>query len=640
MECREQRERTTVKHDVIVVGAGHAGIEASLAAARMGARTLMLTLNLDHIGQMSCNPAIGGIGKGHLVREIDALGGEMGVAIDETGIQFRFLNTRKGPAVRARRAQADKAAYRTRMKRVLEATPNLTIRQASVERLIVEGGAVRAVESQMGELFAARTVILTTGTFLKGLVHVGLRNYNAGRAGDFAAMGLSDSLATFGFRIGRLKTGTCPRLDARTIDYSSLEPQPGDEPPPPFSFRTTRIAQPQIPCHLTFTNEVTHEIIRGGLDRSPMYSGVIHSRGPRYCPSVEDKVMRFRDKERHQIFLEPEGRDTVEVYPNGLSTSLPLDVQVEMVHSIKGLERAEIMRPGYAIEYDFSDPTQLQPSLETRLVDGLFFAGQINGTTGYEEAGAQGLIAGINAVLKTRSEPSLILGRDQAYIGVMIDDLVTRGIGGEPYRMFTSRAEYRLLLREDNADRRLSPIGERLGLVGNEAAARIRERGERVAAETVRLRATSIAADGEVNRMLAERGSSPLREAARASDLLRRPELSYADVIRLARLERALDFDQAAELETEVKYEGYVRRQSEAIERFKRLEEAAIPEWMDFHAVPGLSTEACERLSKVRPRSLGQAARMPGITPAAVSILAVHIRARSSRADRKIKNEI
>ncbi|MEA2680868.1 MAG: tRNA uridine 5-carboxymethylaminomethyl modification enzyme, partial [Candidatus Binataceae bacterium] len=626
-------------YDVIVVGAGHAGIEASLAAARMGARTLMLTLNLDHIGQMSCNPAIGGIGKGHLVREIDALGGEMGVAIDETGIQFRFLNTRKGPAVRARRAQADKAAYRTRMKRVLEATPNLTIRQASVERIIVEGGAIRAVESQIGELFAGRTVILTTGTFLKGLVHIGLRNYNAGRAGDFAAMGLSDSLASLGFRIGRLKTGTCPRLDARTIDYSALELQPGDEPPPPFSFRTARIAQPQVPCHLTFTNETTHEIIRGGLDRSPMYSGVITSRGPRYCPSVEDKVMRFRDKDRHQIFLEPEGRDTVEVYPNGLSTSLPLDVQVAMVHSIKGLERAEIMRPGYAIEYDFADPTQLQPSLETRLVAGLFFAGQLNGTTGYEEAGAQGLIAGINAVLKTRSEPPLILGRDQAYIGVMIDDLVTRGIGGEPYRMFTSRAEYRLLLREDNADRRLSPIGERLGLVGNEAANRIRERGERVAAEIVRLRAASVAANEEVNGMLAECGSSPLREAARAFDLLRRPELSYGDAIRLARLEPALDFDQAAELETEVKYEGYVRRQTEAIERAKRLEDAAIPPSLDFHAVTGLSTEACERLSAVRPRSLGQAARMPGITPAAVSILAVHIHARASRGEHPPKNE-
>jgi tRNA uridine 5-carboxymethylaminomethyl modification enzyme len=623
---------TATTYDVIVVGAGHAGIEASLAAARMGARILMLTLNLDHIGQMSCNPAIGGIGKGHLVREIDALGGEMGVAIDETGIQFRFLNTRKGPAVRARRAQADKAAYRTRMKRVLEATANLTIRQASVERLIVEGGAVRAVESQIGEVFAARTVILTTGTFLKGLVHIGLRNYNAGRAGDFAAMGLSDSLASLGFRIGRLKTGTCPRLDARTIDYSALEIQPGDEPPPPFSFRTDRILQPQVPCHLTFTNEATHEIIRGGLDRSPMYSGVIHSRGPRYCPSVEDKVMRFRDKDRHQIFLEPEGRDTVEVYPNGLSTSLPLDVQVAMVHTIKGLEQAEIMRPGYAIEYDFADPTQLQASLETRLVDGLFFAGQLNGTTGYEEAGAQGLIAGINAVLKTRAEPPLILGRDQGYIGVMIDDLVTRGIGGEPYRMFTSRAEYRLLLREDNADRRLSPIGERLGLIGNEAASRIRQRGERVAAETLRLRATTVHSNDAVNRLLAECGSSPLREATCAFDLMRRPELSYADVIRIAGLDPALDFDQAGELETEVKYEGYVKRQTEAIERSKRLEDAPIPEWVDFHSIEGLSTEACERLTNIRPRSLGQAARMPGITPAAVSILAVHIRARASRS--------
>src|SRR5580698_3070280 len=561
-----------MSYDVIIVGAGHAGIEAALAAARMGAKALMLTLNLDHIGQMSCNPAIGGIGKGHLVREIDALGGEMGVAIDETGIQFRFLNTRKGPAVRARRAQADKAAYRTRMKRVLETTANLTIRQASVERLIVEGGAVRAVESQIGEIFAARTVILTTGTFLKGLVHIGLRNYNAGRAGDFAAMGLSDSLAALGFRIGRLKTGTCPRLDARTIDYAALEPQPGDDPPPPFSFRTAKITQEQLPCHLTWTNEATHEVIRGSIDRSPMYSGAITSRGPRYCPSVEDKVMRFADKERHQIFLEPEGRDTVEVYPNGLSTSLPLDVQIAMVRSIAGLEHAEIMRHGYAIEYDFSDPTQLQASLETKLVSGLFFAGQINGTTGYEEAAAQGLMAGINAALQVRAEPPLILGRDQGYIGVMIDDLVTRGIGGEPYRMFTSRAEYRLLLREDNADRRLSPIGERLGLVGSEAASRIRQRGERVADETLRLRTTIVHSNDAVNRLLGECDSSPLREATRAFDLMRRPELSYADVIRIAGLDPALDFDQAAELETEVKYEGYVKRQTEAIERSKRLE--------------------------------------------------------------------
>ncbi len=467
-------------YDVIVVGAGHAGIEASLAAARMGAKTLMLTLNLDHIGQMSCNPAIGGIGKGHLVREIDALGGEMGVAIDETGIQFRFLNTRKGPAVRARRAQADKAAYRARMKRVLESTPNLQVRQASVERLVIADGQVRGVESQIGEMFEGRAVVLTTGTFLKGLIHVGEKNYSAGRAGDFAAMGLSEHLRELGFRVGRLKTGTCPRLDGRTIDYAGLEAQPGDDPPPPFSFRTEHITQAQIPCHLTFTNTRTHDVIRANIGRSPMYAGIIQSRGPRYCPSVEDKVMRFADKERHQIFLEPEGRDTVEVYPNGLSTSLPLDVQIEMVRSIRGLEHAEIMRPGYAIEYDFSDPTQLFPSLETKLVHGLFFAGQINGTTGYEEAGAQGLIAGINAALRGRGEAPLILRRDDAYIGVMIDDLVTRGIGGEPYRMFTSRAEYRLILREDNADRRLSPIGERLGLLDAEAGERLRAKTEKV----------------------------------------------------------------------------------------------------------------------------------------------------------------
>ena len=625
-----------MKYDVIIVGAGHAGIEAALAAARMGASTLMLTLNLDHIGQMSCNPAIGGIGKGHLVREIDALGGEMGLGADETGIQFRFLNTRKGPAVRARRAQADKAAYRARSKRVLERTANLQVRQASVERLIVAGGAVRGVESQIGEVFEGRTVVLTTGTFLKGLVHVGLKNYSAGRAGDFAAMGLSDHLADLGFRIGRLKTGTCPRLDARTIDYSALEIQLGDEPPPPFSFRTARIAQAQIPCHLTSTNSRTHEIIRAGIDRSPMYSGVIRSRGPRYCPSVEDKVMRFRDKERHQIFLEPEGRDTVEVYPNGLSTSLPLDVQLAMVRSIAGLEQAEIMRPGYAIEYDFSDPTQLTVSLETKLVRGLFFAGQINGTTGYEEAGAQGLIAGINAALKVRGEPALIARRDQAYIGVMIDDLVTRGIGGEPYRMFTSRAEYRLLLREDNADRRLSPLGERLGLLDASAGARVRAKTEAVRREIERLRSALIPATGEVNAAIAASGSTPIAQPVRAIDLLKRPEIAYDTVLKMGGVDPQLTLDEAAELETEIKYEGYVRRQAEAVERFSRLEDTAIPDWVDFKGVMGLSTEVSERLAAVRPRSLGQAARMPGITPAAISILAVHIKSRRDRNARAI----
>src|SRR5262250_1542003 len=559
--------------DVIVVGAGHAGIEAALAAARMGCATVMITLNLDHIGQMSCNPAIGGIGKGHLVKEIDALGGEMARAIDDTGLQFRQLNTRKGPAVRASRAQADKLLYRQRMKQRVERAERLTVYQASVVGLVVENGRVLGVETQVGEIIHGRRVILTTGTFLNGLVHVGLRNYAAGRAGDFAATGLSEQLAELGFRIGRLKTGTCPRLDARTIDFDRLAVQPGDDPPLPFSFSTARITQTQIPCHITYTSARTHEIIRSGLDRSPMYSGRIQSRGPRYCPSIEDKVVRFADKERHQIFLEPEGRDTVEVYPNGLSTSLPLDVQVDMVHSIAGLEEAVIMRPGYAIEYDYADPTQLWPSLETKLISGLFHAGQINGTTGYEEAGAQGLMAGINAALSLRGEAPLLLRRDQAYIGVLIDDLVTRGVGGEPYRMFTSRAEHRLELREDNADLRLRPTAHCIGAVSDEDFARTNAKRALVENTIARLETTTITPAAAVNAYLESLGSAALRLPCPLAQLLRRPELILADVWPLTGFADDVPrADCAAQIEITVKYSGYVERQQEAIARAAKME--------------------------------------------------------------------
>ncbi len=554
----------------------------------------------------------------------------MARAIDETGIQFRILNTKKGPAVRASRAQADKALYRMRMKRVLENCPGLTLRQGSVEALIVEDGRIKGVETQIGERFYGLKVILTTGTFLKGLIHIGDRNYSAGRAGDFAVHGLSESLVSLGFKVGRLKTGTCPRLDSRTIDYSELAVQDGDQPPQPFSFSSSGVVQRQVPCHITYTNPRTHEIIRSAMHRSPMYSGVIKSRGPRYCPSIEDKIHRFADKDRHQIFLEPEGLDTVEVYPNGLSTSLPLDVQVEMVRSIKGLEQAEIMRHGYAIEYDYFEPTQLFPSLETKLVKGLYHAGQINGTTGYEEAAAQGIMAGINAVLSLRGEEPLVFSRDQAYIGVLIDDLVTKGTDSEPYRMFTSRAEYRLLLREDNADLRLSETGHRIGLAGEAEYQRFKEKKSAIEELVGYLDSNQLVPDSETNSRLEAIGKTPLKNLTKLSQILRRPEISLSDIRvifpEIVKYSRDVD----SQVEVQIKYEGYVNRQNDIVERFQKMEDVRLPEDIDYSQISGISREVREKLIRIQPRSLGQASRISGITPAAMTLLSFYLKKRKS----------
>jgi tRNA uridine 5-carboxymethylaminomethyl modification enzyme len=617
--------REMERYEVIVIGAGHAGCEAALAAARKGHRTLLLTINVDHIAWMSCNPAIGGLAKGQLVREIDALGGEMAKNIDATGIQFRRLNTKKGPAVWSSRAQADMFRYARRMRGVLEGQPNLSIRQAMVERLLVEHRRAVGVETSWGERIRAEAVIVTTGTFLQGLIHIGMTSFPAGRMGDLPSVGLSESLRGLGLRMGRLKTGTTPRLDGKSVNFSGLQVQQGDDPPVPFSFSTTRIPLPQVPCHITYTNPRTHEIIREGLDRSPLYRGKIRGVGARYCPSVEDKVVRFPEKDRHQIFLEPEGLDTLEIYPNGIPTSLPLDVQVRMVRSIEGLEQAEIVRPGYAIEYDFVDPTQLMPTLEVKGIRGLFLAGQINGTSGYEEAAAQGLVAGLNAALGLEGREPVILDRADAYIGVLIDDLITRGTE-EPYRMFTSRAEYRLLLREDNADLRLREIGYRAGLVSDVDYEAFCRKREAIRRELDRLDRTRVPADDEANRVLESLGSRPMSEGLPLKALLRRPELHYADLEPLDPGRPVLPQDVQEEVEIQVKYDGYIERQLKDVERFKALERQRIPEDMDFRAVHGLSTEVVEKLSRIRPVSLGQASRISGVTPAAMAALMVHLK--------------